>query len=446
MVFQELEQGGLETWLKGVGPEAAFRVLTGLFPDAVVFVVNAQRDLLLWSAGAEKHLGFTAEQVLGRHCLTGIRCGRCLGTCGLMAVGTISGVRVSLHRSDGRECSFRKYAQSFLGEDGAFLGGVEVLLPDEELLPPGNSEEQVDFHGIVTRDPGMLQAIQVIRNVAETDATVLIRGESGTGKELVARAIHDESHRRDRTFLAVNCASFTPSLLESELFGHVKGSYTGATADRAGIFVQANRGTLFLDEVAEIPMELQSKLLRVLQERVVVPVGSNRPQAVDVRVIAATHHSLRDAVKTGKFREDLMYRLRVVPVFLPPLRERPRDIELLLQHFIQKGNRRGPRDIKVILPEVMRLLLDHDWPGNVRELQNVVEYAFAVGRGPTLGLQDLPPEFREPALPSPAIGAEDELQRVRLALAASHGNLGKAAELAGMSRTSFWRARKKYGI
>ncbi|HNH46630.1 MAG TPA: sigma 54-interacting transcriptional regulator [Myxococcota bacterium] len=402
---------------------------------------------MLWSTGAEKYLGFTADQVLGRHCLTGIRCGRCLGSCGLMSVGTISGVSVLLHRADGQERSFRKYAQSFVGEDGRFLGGIEVLLPEEhQALRSEPAEEEVNFHGIVTRDPGMLQAIQVIRNVAETDATVLVRGESGTGKELVARAIHEESHRRDRTFLAVNCASFTPSLLESELFGHVKGSFTGATADRAGIFVQANRGTLFLDEVAEIPLELQSKLLRVLQERVVVPVGSNRPQAVDVRVVAATHHSLRDAVKAGKFREDLMYRLRVVPVFLPPLRERPRDIELLLQHFLQKGNQRGPREVKGILPEVMRLLLDHDWPGNVRELQNVVEYAFAVGRGPTLGLQDLPPEFREPALPSSTLDGGDELQRVRQALAAARGNLGRAAELAGMSRTSFWRARKKYGI
>ncbi len=446
MVFQELEQGGLGGWLQGVGPEAAFRILTQLLPDAVIFVVNADRDLLLWSSGAEKYLGFTADQVLGRHCLTGIRCGRCLGSCGLMAYGKIRDVPVLLHRADGQERSFRKFAQSFLGEEGQFLGGIEVLLPVEDSVGPTTSDEEVHFHGIVTRDPGMMQAIQVIRNVAETDATVLVRGESGTGKELVARAIHEESQRRDRTFLAVNCAAFTPSLLESELFGHVKGSFTGASADRAGIFVQAHRGTLFLDEVAELPLELQSKLLRVLQERVVVPVGSNRPQPVDVRVVAATHHSLRDAVKAGKFREDLMYRLRVVPVFLPPLRERPRDIELLLQHFIQKGNQRGPREIRGILPEVMKLLRDHDWPGNVRELQNVVEYAFAVGRGPTLGLQDLPPEFREPVASTLPGGVQDELQRVRVALTAAHGNMGKAAELAGMSRTSFWRARKKYGI
>jgi DNA-binding NtrC family response regulator len=220
------------------------------------------------------------------------------------------------------------------------------------------------------------------------------------------------------------------------------------------LFQKAHGGTLFLDEVAELPLELQAKLLRVLQERTFMPVGSDRAVTVDVRIIAATHRSLREEVRLGRFREDLMYRLRVVPVFLPPLRERRRDIAFLLGHYIERHNRRGPRRIERIAPEAMRRLLDHAWPGNVRELQNVIEYAFAVGRGGELTLEDLPPEFREPA-PSTATGEplsinplkrSDEAALLRDALESSGGCLKEAARRLGMSRATFWRKRKKYGL
>jgi transcriptional regulator with PAS, ATPase and Fis domain len=220
------------------------------------------------------------------------------------------------------------------------------------------------------------------------------------------------------------------------------------------VFLRANEGTLFLDEVAELPMELQAKLLRVLQERSFMPVGSDHLVAVDVRIIAATHRSLREQVKAGRFREDLMYRLRVVPVFLPPLRERRQDISFLLWHCIRQHNERGSRRIESVAPEAMRRLLDYAWPGNVRELQNVIEYAFAVGRGSELTLDDLPPEFHEMAVESTVSELRsaqrprrrDEAELVREALQVSGGHLEQAARLAGMSRATFWRKRKKYGL
>ena len=311
-------------------------------------------------------------------------------------------------------------------------------------------EDAVEFHGVWTRDPALLKIIEVIRNVAETDATVLIRGESGTGKELVAAALHAESDRRDGPFIAVNCGAFSASLLESELFGHVKGAFTGAVAARKGIFAQAHGGTLFLDEVAELPLELQPKLLRVLQERVVVPVGGSEPLPVDVRVVAATHRALREEAKEGRFRADLLYRLRVVPIFLPSLRERRLDIELLVQRFIDQFNRRGPRRITAIAPTALQALLDHGWPGNVRELKNVVEYAFAVGRSATLTLDDLPPELRAALPPTSARASAtpnvDEAERVREALATAQGDINAAAAHLGLSRTTFWRLRRRLGV
>ena len=283
---------------------------------------------------------------------------------------------------------------------------------------------------------------------------MLIRGESGTGKELVAHALHMESARRDRPFLAINCAALSPSLLESELFGHVKGAFTGAVRSHSGLFQRANGGTLFLDEVAEMPLELQAKLLRVLQEQSFIPVGGDAAITVDVRIIAATHRSLREEVKAGSFREDLMYRLRVVPIFLPPLRERRLDVNLLLWHSINRHNLHGPRRIGSIAPEAMRLLLDYSWPGNVRELQNVVEYAFAVGRGDELRMEDLPPEFRETEAAAATSQApllnlakySNEAELIREALQAAKGHLETAAHYAGMSRATLWRKRKKYGL
>lgn len=450
----------LSRFFEQVGAQAAFETLSALLPDAAVFVVDADRNVVHWSDGAVKLLGFSRKEVEGRICLAGIRCRNCMIGCGIAEHGEVTGFPLELFRSDERVVATRKYAKAFFDAEGSFQGGIEVLIPLAAPFDPtpfelGLPDDAEVFHGIVTRDPGMKRALQTVRNVAETDATVLVRGESGTGKELVARAIHAESHRRENPFVVVNCAALTPSLIESELFGHRKGAFTGATGNRAGLFEQAHGGTLFLDEVAELPLGVQSKLLRVLQERVVTPVGGNEERAVDVRVVAATHRALRHEVKRGTFREDLMYRLRVVPIFLPALRDRIGDVDLLLRRFLDEFDRRGPRHVSSVAPDATRALLHHAWPGNVRELRNVVEYAFAVGRDPEIQLAELPPEFSEEgglleprAVRQKAQAGQpaDEADRIRWALGQTGGKVGEAAELLGISRPTFWRKRRRHGV
>lgn len=442
-------------WLSQIGPDQVVSVLTDLVDAGAVFAVDTAGKILFWSKGSEKLFGLTAEDVLGKDCAKALGCDAGHDPCGLAELGSIKAQMVQLKRSNGDRFTCFRNARAFFDAHGNFVGALEFLQPQSDTAPIiGVSRSSQSFHGILSRDPVMLEAIKVIRNVAETEATVLIRGESGTGKELVARALHQESPRHHQPFLAINCAALTQSLLESELFGHVKGAFTGAVRNHAGLFQRAHGGTLFLDEVAELPLELQAKLLRVLQEQTFIPVGGDVGVSVDVRIIAATHRSLREAVKAGLFREDLMYRLRVVPVFLPPLRERRLDVNLLLWHNIHQHNLHGRRHVDSIAPEAMRHLLDYRWPGNVRELINVIEYAFAVGRGNELCLDDLPPEFRESAtlatseqLSSPKhIPHQNEVDMILEALQMADGNLEAAASYAGMSRATFWRKRKKYKL
>ena len=441
-------------WLDAIGGPTVLEALADCQKGAV-FAVDRERNVLFWSAGAEELLGFTREEVLGEHCLKANRCQQCMVGCGIAQHGSVRDIPLVLYRSDGSAVRLRKTARAFFDAAGEFAGGVEVLVPDLTRRPapepPAADTSWLDlvvFHGMASADPGMHRVFETCRNVAETDAPALVRGESGAGKELLARALHAESARANGPFVAVNCAALTASLMESELFGHVKGAFTGAVRDRDGIFRQAHRGTLFLDEVAEVPLDLQSKLLRVLEERSVIPVGGARPVPVDVRLIAATHQSLRQRVRDGRFREDLMFRLRVVPIFLPPLRERRRDVSALLWRFIGERNTSGPRVVDTVAPDAMRALLDHAWPGNVRELRNVVDYAFAVGRGSELRRDQLPPELREgpEVLVAAPRGPGDEAEELRAALRRTGGHIGRAAELLGMSRTTLWRKRKRYDL
>lgn len=441
-------------WLSQISPDNVFTVLTDLIDAGAVFAVDANGKIVFWSKGAEKLFALTADEVLGKPCTEALGCDEERDPCGLVEQGFIKAQEIKLPGANGSRLICYRTARAFFDANGKFAGALEFFQPQSSIEPAINLHDEYDnFHGIITCDPVMQNAIKVIRNVSETEATVLIRGESGTGKELVAHALHMESTRKQKPFLAINCAALTPSILESELFGHVKGAFTGAVRNHAGLFQRANDGTLFLDEVAELPVELQAKLLRVLQEQSFIPVGGDTAQTVDVRIIAATHRSLREEVKEGRFREDLMYRLRVVPIFLPPLRERRLDVNLLLWYNINKKNLKGLRRIDSISPEAMRRLLDYSWPGNVRELKNVIEYAFAVGRGNELRLDDLPPEFHEhnpltvTMLTQPLQRKNsDESELIREALLAAGGHLETAAQYAGMSRATFWRKRKKYKI
>jgi two-component system, NtrC family, response regulator AtoC len=308
-------------------------------------------------------------------------------------------------------------------------------------------------HGILTQSDAMFRLLAQVHRVARSSSAVLVRGETGTGKELVARAVHKESARREGPFLAINCAALPPELLESELFGHVRGAFTGAVRDTLGYFRRAHGGTLFLDEVAEMPLGLQAKLLRVTQERVVVPVGGTDPVPVDVRIVSATHRSLRQEVQAGRFRADLMYRLRILPLFLPPLRARPEDIELLARHFLGRLNRSTPfRKVDRIAPAALNRLQSYSWPGNVRELENAMEYAFMMGDGSTLTESDLPEEMRlNAALPAELGGEVDralppEARRLLAALGRASGSRERAAQSLGMSRTTLWRKLRGYGL
>jgi two-component system response regulator HydG len=308
--------------------------------------------------------------------------------------------------------------------------------------------------GIIGQDPKMVRLLDVVRQIASTNASVLVLGESGTGKELVARAIHGQSPRRDKPFVALNCGGLAEGTIESELFGHVKGAYTGATADREGKFEYADGGTLFLDEVGEMPLQTQVKFLRVLEEREVARLGSNKSRRVDVRVVAATNADLQRKVESGEFREDLFYRLKVVTLDLPPLRERSGDIKLLVEHFLRHFSEQHGKDVDSIDRDALVALLRYEWPGNVRELRNAVESMVVRVRGNILTVADLPPEI------GTAPGSEQdgwqflagktvedvERNHIRVNLDLASGNRQRAAKAMGMSERTLYRKLKEYGL
>jgi transcriptional regulator with PAS, ATPase and Fis domain len=327
---------------------------------------------------------------------------------------------------------------------------VVVLRAAEEAEADGGAEPTV-FAGIVARSSAMLRVFRLIENLEESEATVLVTGESGTGKELVARALHLHSPRRHGPFVAVNCGALPGELLESEMFGHVRGAFTGAVRDRTGRFEAAAGGTLFLDEAGDLPLPLQVKLLRALQERTFERVGDSVTRRSDARIIAATHLDLRRAVQDGRFRDDLYYRLRVVPIDISPLRERRADVEPLARHLLRRVTARHGRSL-LLAPDALRALLRYPWPGNVRELENALEYAVAVCRGQTIHAEDLPAEVLEaqpaPAdapipAPSPQPAGNGERERLRYALEASHWRRDEAARTLGMSRTTLWRKMRE---
>ncbi len=322
--------------------------------------------------------------------------------------------------------------------------------PDLDAAALAAPDGAVEFRGMWTQDAGMKQVFRIIEKVAREDVPVLVRGETGAGKELVARAVHDLSLRHAGPFRAINCAALPANLLESELFGHARGAFTGAVKDAAGHFQLAHRGTLFLDEIGELPLEVQAKLLRVIETDTVLPVGGRDPVPVDVRVVSATHRALRKEVEAGRFRADLMYRLRVIPVFLPPLRERPGDVVLLTARLVEDMNRRRRRHVEQIAPAALAALARYDWPGNVRELKNALAYAYAIGEGPVLTPGDLPPEVSGVApvevRPAAPAGKADEAERIGELLVRHRGNREKVAAVLGMSRVTLWRRMKKLGL
>ena len=323
-----------------------------------------------------------------------------------------------------------------------------------------------DSSEMVAESPAMRELTSMIRRVADTPSSVLITGESGTGKELVARALHDQSGRADKPFVAVNCAALPDALLESTLFGHVRGAFTDAHSSRDGLFVQADGGTLFLDEVGDLPTSLQPKLLRVLEEQKVRPIGGEREIQVDVRLLAATHQDLEAKVQTAAFREDLYFRLNVIELRLPPLRDRGRDVLLLAQHFVERFASRSNRDVRGLSAEACHYLLHYDWPGNVRELRNYMERAVVLALHDEITPEDLPPRVRaagaRPGASLPAalqpgldarLGLKDlpsmealEARYIALVLEHTEGNKSQAAKILDFDRTTLYRKIDRYEL
>lgn len=332
---------------------------------------------------------------------------------------------------------------------------IVVLRPaEEDQNSPGVSSP---FPGLIGRSSAMERILRLVENLEQSEATVLLTGESGTGKEILARTIHAHSPRRSGPFVAVNCGALPGELLESELFGHVRGAFTGAVRERVGRFDLAAGGTLFLDEVGDVPLHLQVKLLRVLQEKTFEPVGQSKSRSTDARIIAATNLDLRRAVQEGRFREDLFYRLRVVPIEIPPLRERRADIEPLATHLLARVAARQGRALR-FSPEALRAVLDYPWPGNVRELENALEYAVAVCKGQTMLLEDLPAELQpsdgtgalSPAPVPHAVAArtttDPDLAHLRRTLEAHRWRRVEAARALGISRATLWRRMREAGL
>jgi two-component system, NtrC family, response regulator GlrR len=310
-------------------------------------------------------------------------------------------------------------------------------------------KERYDFANIIAKSEKMQSVLEAVARIAQTDSTVYLNGESGSGKEVIAKAIHLASERKNKNFVAINCAAIPETLLESELFGHEKGAFTGAVRSTKGLFTQAHEGTLFLDEIGEMPSSIQAKLLRALEERQFYPIGGEKPIRVDVRVIVATKKDLEEEVKKGNFREDLFYRIHVIPIFLPPLRERKEDIPHLVEHFLSKVSSQMKREVKGVSPEAMQKLMLYDWPGNVRELENTIEYAVAMTQ------QDLITEEYILQAKASLQGALKPLKESKeiferdyliSALQVCEGNVSRAAKMAGKYRADFYDLLKKHNI
>jgi DNA-binding NtrC family response regulator len=330
--------------------------------------------------------------------------------------------------------------------------GMRTLKREEKILRR-EMESPGSFTMVVGRSPCMARLLDIVKRVSPTESTVLITGESGTGKELMAREIHSHSPRRNAPFVVVDCGALVETLFESELFGHVKGSFTGAHVTKHGRFEVADGGTIFLDEISHISLNIQAKLLRAIQEREVTRIGSTTPIKVDVRILAATNESLEDNVRKGRFREDLFYRLSVVPIHIPPLRERLDDIPILADHFLDKFADKAGREIKAISPQVKKALLQYEWPGNIRELENTIERAVVLSKGDEIELKDLfyhgigsrlsflqPPDGRFKPL------EEMEKEYIKMVLDAQHGNRSQAARLLGIDRKTLLAKIKKFNL
>jgi PAS domain S-box-containing protein len=419
-----------------------------------VFTVDLDWRVTFFNRAAERIIGVPREEAVGRPCWEVFRADICEEACALrqtMESGqTVVNRAVYVLRGDGRRLPISISTALLRDDSGNVIGGAETFR-DLSLVEELRKEiaGTYTFSDIISKNHKMRQTLAIMPEVAASESTVLITGESGTGKELVARAIHSLSSRKDEAFVAVNCGALPDTLLESELFGHVRGAFTDAKSDRKGRFAQAQGGTIFLDEIGDVSPTLQVRLLRVLQEREYEPVGASAPQKADVRIVCATNRDLEVLVEEGKFRQDLYYRVNVVRVVLPPLRERRDDIPLLVDHFIAHFNALRGKDIVGVSRDVMSCFMRHDWPGNVRELENTIEHAFVLCPGGIIELSHTPEPLCREGVGRPVSGttlAEIERAAIYDALERNGWKRLATAEELGIDKTTLWRKLKRLGI
>jgi len=425
-----------------------------------VFTVDSEWRITCFNRAAEKITGFRWGKAIGHKCYEVMHANRCETGC-LLRETVETGKEyfdqvINIINRAGRNFPVSIRTSVLKDEEGQTIGGV-VTFRDLSAVEELRKEvlNRYTVQDIISKNKKIQEIFSILPDVAESDSTVLIEGPSGSGKELFARAIHALSPRRDRPLVAVNCGALPEPLLESELFGYRKGAFTDAKKDKPGRFALAEGGTLFLDEVGDLSLSMQVKILRVVQEKAYEPLGGTAPLKADVRIIAATHQSLGERVKQGTFREDLYYRLNVVKIHLPPLRERREDIPLLVDHFIHRFNLKQNKNILGVHSEVMGLFMSYDFPGNVRELENLLEHAFILCHGPEIQVEQLPPDFLEALgakpspvslLPSVPLLRRTEAQTIIETLHKNKGNRRKTAQELGIDKSTLWRKMKKHGI
>ncbi|QNB46556.1 sigma-54-dependent Fis family transcriptional regulator [Thermanaerosceptrum fracticalcis] len=420
-----------------------------------VFTVDTEFNITTFNNAAEHITGYKRDTALGRKCYELLKSSHCCGENCLMQKVVNSGEKgystdVVIVAKNGEFVPVEISVMPLFDNSGNIIGGLEILSDQRKIQRLRQEfEGRYSFQNIIGKDHKMQEIYEMVEAVAPYRSSVLIVGESGTGKELVAKAIHFLSDRRYKPFIKVNCAALTPTLLESELFGHEKGAFTGAHSTHQGRFELADKGTIFLDEIGEIPVSLQAKLLRVLQEGEFERVGGKKTLKTDVRVIAATNRNLTEEIRKGNFRQDLFYRLNVFPIKLPPLRERKNDIPLLNEYFIRRFNVFFQKAKKGVSREALNFLLQYEFPGNVRELENALEYAFIKGKGDFIMLQDLPLYMIMTANTgdSAFIRLDDlEKHHIKQVLRQCEGNKQKAAQLLGITRKTLYNKMQKYGL